>query len=334
MIEEPSIDELLNGFIDEELTARHQTEVQRLIAHDPQIAKRLRQLQKCKMLLSYLPKAKAPDEMLEKVKASLERTTLPSEQSDRFDRREGARHLLIRRVIAAAAMVGLLAVLSAVIYNIVSPEAIREKPVISKDWQQSAVKSRVAGKEQIAIATTVAESGFNGTLELKINNLAATDAFINRAIEDNGLSDYAGISRQIGRNEYSLTSSRQAANLMLSDLVNIWAKLDSARLLVQGGDIDKPIVVNSVTAEQVAEIISKETPEKCIKTAKDFAVLNRMAEILPGKELLAATSNKRLDSITIPKPVLTSNTNVNKSQASKFKAGQEVNLTIVVLAGK
>jgi hypothetical protein len=59
-----------------------------------------------------------------------------------------------------------------------------------------------------------------------------------------------------------------------------------------------------------------------------------MAEILPGKELLAATSNKRLDSITIPKPVLTSNTNVNKSQASKFEAGQEVNLTIVVLAGK
>ena len=49
MKENPNMDELLNSFIDGELPARQQTEVQRLIAHDEKIAQRVRQLQKSKM---------------------------------------------------------------------------------------------------------------------------------------------------------------------------------------------------------------------------------------------------------------------------------------------
>ncbi len=73
----PEIDELLNSFIDGELPPRQQTEVQRLIAHDPQVGQRLRQLQKCKMLLASLPFAEAPAGMLENIKAALEREALP-----------------------------------------------------------------------------------------------------------------------------------------------------------------------------------------------------------------------------------------------------------------
>ena len=52
------IDELLNSFIDGELPQRQQVELRRLMAHDPQIIKRLRELQKCKILLGSLPFAK------------------------------------------------------------------------------------------------------------------------------------------------------------------------------------------------------------------------------------------------------------------------------------
>ena len=38
MKENPNIEELLNGFIDGELTSREHTEVQRLIQHDRQVA--------------------------------------------------------------------------------------------------------------------------------------------------------------------------------------------------------------------------------------------------------------------------------------------------------
>ncbi len=122
MKEEPNIDELLNGFIDGELDQRHQTEVQRLITHDAQIAERLRELQKCKVLVGSLPCVEAPAGMAEQIKASLETSALLGRQPESFDAREGARHLLVRRVLAAAAMIGLVAVLAAVVYTIVAPE--------------------------------------------------------------------------------------------------------------------------------------------------------------------------------------------------------------------
>ena len=71
MIDDAYIEELLNGFIDGELTARQQTEVQRLISHDRQIAQRLRQLEKCKILVGSLPHVDAPAETFAQVKASL-----------------------------------------------------------------------------------------------------------------------------------------------------------------------------------------------------------------------------------------------------------------------
>ena len=59
-----NIDELLNSYIDDELPQRHQTEVKRLIRHDPQIAQRLEELEKCKILLNSLPCEQAPESTL------------------------------------------------------------------------------------------------------------------------------------------------------------------------------------------------------------------------------------------------------------------------------
>ena len=126
MKEIPNMDELLNSFIDGELPARQQTEVQRLVNHEEKIAQRLQQLQKCKMLLSSLPVTEAPPQILENVKASLARKPLLAEQSSVFDERVGTRHLLGRKLFAAAAMLGLVGILTAVVYTIVAPEAVRK----------------------------------------------------------------------------------------------------------------------------------------------------------------------------------------------------------------
>jgi anti-sigma factor RsiW len=61
----PNIDELLCSYLDGELPPRQQTEVQRLVARDPEVGRRLRQLQNCKTLISALPRAQAPAEMLD-----------------------------------------------------------------------------------------------------------------------------------------------------------------------------------------------------------------------------------------------------------------------------
>lgn len=228
MKENPDIDELLNSFLDGELTDRERTEVQRLISHDAEISKRLCELQKCKALVGSLPFAEAPAGMAEQIKALVERKGFAVEQRD-FERREGARQLLFRKVVAAAAMIGLVAILGAVIYSIVAPESVPPA------------------------------AGFRGRLELKTSNPAAVDSFIKKAIEDNGLK-YSSPGSRGDKTVYSLSCSREGLNLLLADLDNIWERFDSATLFVETKTPGKEVVVDGVSAEQIANLITIPKP--------------------------------------------------------------------------
>ncbi|MHC4596156.1 MAG: anti-sigma factor family protein [Planctomycetota bacterium] len=314
MKENPEIDELLNSFIDGELTARQQTEVQRLMAHDAKIAQRLRQLQKCKMLVSSLPVAEAPDGMLEDITASLEKRTLLGEQGSDFDERAGARHLLVRKVMAAAAMIGLVAVLE-------GPVAIEGR--------------KLPGEiEAVGFKPSMVAVEFNGRLELKTSALVAVDAFINRAIEDNGLSVSISPARQQDKSVYSLRCSQDGLNLLLADLDSIWEKFDSATLSVETEAFGRQAVVNAVTAEQIAEIVNQDSLQRRTEVARDFALLNDTAERLPGREILAAIDDRSRHLITIPKPVLTSSQRTTKKPAGRAEDEQKVHLSIVVVGSE
>jgi len=344
MKENLDIDELLNGYIDGELTHRQHTEVQRLIAHDERVAERLRELQKCKILVSSLPVAEAPAETLEEVRAAMEAGTLSAQQAEVFDEqetfheREGARHLRARRLLTAAAMIGLIAVLGTLVYTIVVPEKAPDKPIISIDWKPPPREIEVK-KLQPRLAATPKESTsetrfaamqFNGRLELRTGDVTALDAFIKRAIENNGLKVSPGTTGD--KNIYALSCSREALSLFLVDLESIWPGFDSATLFVETDHIRQRVAVDSVTAAQIAEIVKQESFEKRIKVAKDFAVLNNMVELLPAKEILAAIDDSKADLITIPKPLLTSGEQRGKEPAIETQEQEKVNLTIALIA--
>lgn len=226
MKENPNIDELLNSYIDGELTERHRTEVQRLISHDTVVAQRLRELQKCNILVGSLPCAEAPAQMLERIKTSLETSAISAQQPARFDEREGARHLLVRKVLTAAAMIGLVTVLGAVIYTIVAPESV--PPAIA----------------------------FEGRLELKTSDAVAVEAVINKAIEDHGISRQSGPDKNV----YALSCSREAVTLLLADLKNVWERFDSTTLFVDTKSPGVQVVVDDVSAEQIADLITPVKP--------------------------------------------------------------------------
>jgi len=331
---EDQIEELLNGFIDGELTPRQHTEVQRLIVHDQRIAQQLRELQKCKALVSSLPFVEAPAEMTEEIKASLERTAMIGYQPQPVDQRVGARHLLLRRLTTVAAMVGLVAVLAALVYTIVAPEDVVDRSVAIEAWEQpiqeglgSAIPATAEKpKSQISLAM----AGFNGRLEFKTGTLIAVSAAINRAIEDNGLLEKVAVKAEADKSIYALTCSRQALNLLLADLEAIWKRFDSATLFVETGVFDGQVVVEDVTTEQIADIANQGNFDKRIEVAKDFALLNRTAKLLPGREILAAIDDSGPDLLTIPKPVLTSSEKKIKKPAGQTKDEKEVHLTIVV----
>ncbi len=230
MKEKPDINELLSSFIDSELSERQKTEVQRLIAHDPEIAKRLQQLQKCRLLVASLPYELAPIDMAKQVEAVLERKALLPEQSLVVDERKGARHLMFRKVLTAAAMFVLAAILASVIYTIVTPEP------------------------------TQIPMGFAGRLELKTHNLSAINSVIDKAIKNNGLTDSVTLKRQRGKNIYTLTCSRENLTLFLADLDNSWEKYDSATLFIETQTAQEPVVVNDVDAKQIIDVITPPKP--------------------------------------------------------------------------
>ena len=327
MKEIPNMDELLNSFIDGELPARQQTEVQRLVDHEEKIAHRLQQLQKCKMLLSSLPVTEAPPQILENVKASLARKPLLVEQPLAFDERAGTRHLLGRKVFAAAAMLGLVGILTAVVYTIVAPEAVTQRPV--------AVERRdlPTAVDVVKPGPTIVAAPFSGRLELRTSYLPAVVAFINRAIEDNVPSDEWIASDQSNVKEpHALICSSESFNLLLAELGNIWDKLDSAHFFVDTEVFGEQVVVDAVTAEQISGIVNQDDSKRRMEVAKDFAVLNNMAELLPGREILTAIDDTTVGLITPPKPVLTWNQKTEKkSPASPATLGSDQNPP---LAGK
>jgi len=300
MSESQNIDELLNGFIDGELTARQQTEVQRLIAHDEQAAERLRQLQRCKMLVGSLPYAEVPAEVAEQIKASLERSVLADEQPQRIEERVGARHLLVRKLLAAAAMIGLVAVLGAVVYTIVAPEGVTDKPLAVEGWRQprgevearKAAPGLTATAEKSIAQISPAAAVFDGRLELKTSDLVAVDAFINRVIEDNNLLEKVSSKTEGDKRLYALDCSRESLSLLLADLADIWDKFDSATLFVEAKTPDKQVVVDNVSTEQIVDLI------------------------------------------TPPKPRLTGDEKTTEKPAIRATKGGKVHLTIVVVGGE
>lgn len=308
---ETRIDELLNSFIDGELTAAEQAEVERLITQDVNIARRLQQLQKCKILVGSLPRLDVPAEVSEGIRASLSRMTIPG-QEWALEERIGKRHMLARRVLSAAAMIGLLAILGGVIYTILTPHVPVEKPGLPASH-----------------GTALA---FSGTLELRTSDLPAVNAFINTTVEENGLSDPIGPTRRQDRRIYSLNCGRKDLNLLLANLETIWPELDSATLFVDTAMFGRQVTVKDVTTEQIARIADQSNPEARIRLAKDINAINTMVASIPGQEILSAIDSADTNAIRqlAPIPVLTGKRDSVRKAPSRTERQQAIRLTIVV----
>lgn len=311
------IDELLNSFIDGELRAAQQAQVERLITRDVHIAQRLRQLQRCRILVGSLPRTQAPLEVAEGIKASVRRHAVRSTQN-------GPRRMLVRRVLSTAAMIGLVAVLVAVIYTILTPQAAPERPV--------AIEPR-----QIPGQVPAALPGFSGRLELKTGDLAAISAFVNRAIEDKELSDTVLRQESLGQRDkhiYSVSCNAKQFNSLLADLATIWPQLDSATLFVNTEVFGKPVAVNHVTTGQIAQIADQNNLQKRIEVAKGFDALNTLVARLPDRQIQAAiegANNSPILEWRAPKPVLTSpDRQTARKPPSEAQEQQTIHLTIVV----
>jgi len=301
-----NIERLLNGYIDGELTVRQQTEVKRLLANDSQVAARLRQLEQCRILISALPVAEAPSQMAEDVMARLARRSLLGEEPAVIDERAGTRDLFLRKFLTAAAMIALVAVLGAVVYTIVAPPRHRRVPQ-GPSTADDKRTTEVIQQPQAMLAK------FNGRLELKTAAFKEMDAFIDRAVAENGLVERTAVERLADRSTYVLTCGHSGLNRLLERLEKNWARLDSAALFVETDLFGRPVVVDAVTTDQIAEVATQTTSQDTFRVARDLALLNSLTEQLrAGAVLLPSETMPDLIGVA-PRPVITGRRTIEKA---------------------
>lgn len=318
---EERIDELLNGYIDDELGTRQRTEVERLIAHDERIGLRLRRLQKCRTLIGSMPCAEAPPQVLRQLKASLA-ATAPLYVESNHNRRVGRIHLLARKLVSAAAMLALVALLAGVIYTILAPETVPDGPPVVVDRQPSEniEPARPAPARSRARA-------FSGRLELKTTVPAEVGAILRTAIEENGLADSIGDVREPNRRIHYLKCSREGLNSLLAALEGVWPKLDSSTMVIDTDVFNAPVAVDAVTPDQIVEIIEQDSLRERIELAKDFDLLNTAIAKLPGAGIRSAIEGET-PSLAIEKPIIVGPS--ARKATDVAEADKTIRLTIIL----
>ena len=342
MSKKEKTDELLSAFMDEALSTRRRTEMKRLLKHDPQLAARLADMRKRRDLVRAIPPVQAPESIVEQIKGQLERRTLVGSSVDEYDEVEGAKHLLGRRILSAAAIITLAAVLSVVVYTIVSSPSDEKSTLAANKWVTQEIKpvERTVTKET---KTTKVESEkeiespaakpqipqqFAGRLEILTSQFTGVDAFVKRSLLDSGivLIEFP-VANHTG--QYQLRCGRKVLNTFLADLSTIWDKFDSTNLYLLDNHTRQEVIVKNVTAEQIETIAAQSDINESLKLARSTAALNEMVRELSTTELLVGNQPTTIDTLPIPKPVLTSNNSTAKT-ASAVDPNEIIELTIQV----
>ena len=331
-----NIDELLNGFIDGELSPRQLTEVQRLIAHDMRILERLQQLQKGRMLLNSMPLEQAPADMPDRVRTALEKNTLLGQYAEQYKQIRGTRHLLGRKLATVAAMVGLLGVFGVVIYTIIAPTPVPHEPIArTLPPDEIVAPVMLTADEKLTPPTAPIESSLNARIELITDNPNAVNAAIANALNENMLQQQWLLEiSQDHKATYILTVGREDLSSFLADIQNTFHGLKNATLYLDTEQFDKKVIVENVSIKQLAEIVNQDDTQKSIQLAADFAALNKINAALPGAETFAAIDDTSADLISIPKPVLTSGEETVKKSAAQLSDDRKIQLKIVVAEGR
>jgi hypothetical protein len=341
---DPKIEELLNGFLDGELTEPEQAEVQRLISEDKEIARRLMELERCRMLVNSLPPAEPPAEVVAGIKQLIRSRTAPSTplpstalgtgpstplgtgrtsgREMEIESRRGTRQLFVRHVLAASVMIGLLGLLAGVIYMITSPADIKRPVAIVKPGPAETQK----------VVTDVANEADIGVYSLRLQtaDFTGVDAYVRKLLDESTWLKYESKKEGPGRSAYRVLCSKGGLEALVSDMAAVWSKFDSATLVVHTEDVSRSVAVEDVRPEQITDIAKQDTADARVRLAKDFAALNGIERTISEQTMFAFTDKTYPELTAIPKPVLTSS---EKGSAAVPKGANDqvcVDLSIIV----
>jgi len=337
MKDHEQIDELLNSYLDDELDDRKINELKRLVDHDSAIREKLESLSKARTLLRSVPAEAAPEGMLENITHQLERQVLLDDTAD-YSYKAGKRHLLLRRIMTAAAVLVLISALSVIVFDIFVPKSSRDQ--IFAGLAKKEPKTEILYERPFADIQTVeykkVTSQYSSRVPLAAKLVFDTsapieaDTFVGKAIMNRQLFAYVSlIDRRAGSISYVIDCDRPDLINLIQDMKFLWQSSKYVTLKVGTDNFGRYITLDNTTASQAVEIFAADNYSQRIRMAKDLAVINQLQ---PNNPLKSYAKISDIDyNLLIPdKPVLTSPQGSGKSQA-KSTLIDPANLTIVIV---
>jgi hypothetical protein len=111
----------------------------------------------------------------------------------------------------------------------------------------------------------------------------------------------------------------------------IWEQFSGSKLIIDMGQAEKPFIIDMVKSWQIGDLASLSDPERRLKAAQYYAILNNSQKLLQQNETVAQDQEdilKLLDKPK-PKPVLTK----DEKPIEKQPGGpQKTHLTIEISA--
>ncbi|MCH8216146.1 MAG: hypothetical protein IH892_05165 [Planctomycetes bacterium] len=306
-------EEQLSSFVDGELSQRQAEEIRRLAEQDPAVGQRINELKNLQGLLRALPRLEAPPGLDDELRAQLTRNANFANKNAAPASAPGPRHVILGRVGAVAALVGFVIALSALIHS---------------TWKPSEQGLPPAGTLEVSPMVPAGQAGSGGLvarLELDVAFFSTVDTIMNRAIEYNGLSPYTDKKVEGRVKVYRIRSSRQALIAFLEDFSPAWSKVERASLRLTTEDLGNPLLLESLSADQMQRIFQRESAGQSVELARRLA--DRLEEFTHEPLDLAAAR--------VPNPMLTSRESgtlppIDLSGAS----GELTELTIVLRPSK
>ncbi len=315
----PNMDDLLNSYVDEELSTRQKTEIRRLAERNEQVRARLQDLQNLKTLIRTLPRPEAPAEISDQIRSLLERRSLFGEIPS--DSNRPIYHLIFQKIRAGAAVAGLVAVFCILVYSIIAPP--RHTPAKGPDAGGPAVVQSVRPQA----AETV---GLSGRLELYCSTLAPVDSAIQRAIERNEIIDYERQGSRY-RRIYQVQCSEAALNRIVLNLQDMWPRFTNAHLYLHTDGFGRCVEVESISHKQLTSITSQGNASASLDIARRVAVRNSMDQMTLTGQVLASLVDVPEAVLVVPKPMLTASQPQPIPEEEPSGSPERASLTIVLI---
>lgn len=264
------MEELFSASLDGELTQRQETELKRLLQHEPQMAEQLAALRRQRELLCALPVETAPPSLAEDIRAQLERKLILDNTARTQSFRSRAA-LLRRRFVAAAAMLLLpLGLLGIVVYHIVTP---------ASDVPTGQPTARGLLKDDLLLTapppettTLAAALPFDGVLTLTTQRPMPADQLIKKQVFLKALENQTIRHQTPDIITFDIDCSPERMADFIASLSPLWPQLADSRLTLRDTDApERTTAIPHILPDQIQRLVLHTDKTPMLSAARQYA---------------------------------------------------------------